>query len=64
MVISLFIEALLGVAPCLLAVLKADEEIILRNKGWEGVCRVKAIHKFFFKVLTFKDIFCPCVSEM
>ena len=61
MVISLFIETLLGVAPLSLAALKADEELFYEIKdGREGVCRVKAIHKFFFEGLTFKDIFCPC----
>jgi hypothetical protein len=37
MVISLFDEALPEVAPLSLVVVEDDEEIILRNKGWEGV---------------------------
>lgn len=48
MVISLFIEALLGEAPLSLAVLRADEEIILRNKGWEGRSLSRESHPQIF----------------
>ena len=48
MVISLFVEAVLGVAPSSLTVLKADEEIILRNKGWEGGSLSRESHPQIF----------------
>ena len=48
MVISLFDEAQLRVAPLPLAVLKADEEIILRNKGGEGGILSRESHPQIF----------------